>query len=444
MMNKPDAEFEEILEICLDLLQERRESIETLLARYPDYADELRPALEAAVWLQERRSRLEPQQGFVATSRRRVMHRIRHETRQPFLDRIRRLAGSYSQRRGFAFALTSLLVIFVLLFAGGGSIALAAQESLPGDTFYPVKLGLEKAAILVASSDRQTDLHIQYVERRLIEIQELAIEGRYEHISDTVTNLESQVNAVIEDIDEASSQDSSQAREIASSLSLTLKRQTLIIDMLSSTAPKETKPLFDRARQVSQTGLVAAESVLGEDKKEDPEEEIEPPTVTATLVETPSTTPTATFGLLPTGTFEATGDATDEVPIGTRLPPWITITPTPTPRPTDRVEEPTRTPTFTPTLTPTQPTPTSPPELPTQAPTPGRPTPTIAPTETPVDPSTSTGVTETAEPFEEVKPTKTPRVKPPKDVPPGLEANSADPEGKADEPAPAKGLRAMR
>lgn len=447
MMNRPEDEFEQILEYCLNLLQNRQETVESLLARYPAYAEELRPALEAAVWLRDRRDRLEPQPGFVATSRRRLVNRIQREAPVSFLDRLRQIAGSYSQRRSLAFRFASLLVIFALLFTGGTRISLAAQESLPGDTLYPLKLGLEKAAEVLASNEQDADLHIQFVERRLIEIQELTLEGRYEHISATVNNLETQVNAVIDDIDKASSQDGEQAREIASSLSMTLRRQTPMIDMLSDAVPQEAKPLFDRARQVSQTGIVAAETVLGEEDEEEPEEEqIVLPTATALPTGTASATATHTPSVTPSGTPRPTGEETVEAtPVGTRLPPFFTSTPTPTPKPEEPDEEPTREPTRTPTVTPTQPTPTSPPEMPTQPPTPGRPTPTLAPTETPPASSTSLSVTDTPEPPEPVdppKPSKTAKVKPTKDaVSPGLEDNPGEPLGEPKPTAPARGVR---
>jgi len=44
-------ELELVLQSCLELVQSGDVSIEEALARYPEAADELRPRLEAALWL---------------------------------------------------------------------------------------------------------------------------------------------------------------------------------------------------------------------------------------------------------------------------------------------------------------------------------------------------------------------------------------------------------
>ena len=84
----------------------------------------------------------------------------------------------------FAFsAVMVVIVIAVLLFGGAGATAFAAQTSLPGDTLYPVKTGLEQTQVrLSRNAYEQAQLHLRFAERRLNEIAELIKAGRYEDV----------------------------------------------------------------------------------------------------------------------------------------------------------------------------------------------------------------------------------------------------------------------
>ena len=72
-------EFEQILDICLEQIQSGQKSLDSALAQYPGIAAELRPRLEAALWLDGRKSSLDPRPGFVAASRNRLLSQIKSE-----------------------------------------------------------------------------------------------------------------------------------------------------------------------------------------------------------------------------------------------------------------------------------------------------------------------------------------------------------------------------
>jgi hypothetical protein len=44
-------DFDEILQSCLELIRDNRETVESVVARYPDLADDLRPILQASLWI---------------------------------------------------------------------------------------------------------------------------------------------------------------------------------------------------------------------------------------------------------------------------------------------------------------------------------------------------------------------------------------------------------
>ena len=66
--------------------------------------------------------------------------------------------------------------VFVLLFVGGSvGITNASMGTLPGDRLYPVKLGMEKAQLALATSDSQrASLRTEFTSRRLDEMVALA------------------------------------------------------------------------------------------------------------------------------------------------------------------------------------------------------------------------------------------------------------------------------
>lgn len=80
--------------------------------------------------------------------------------------------------KAFAFALLVLII-------GGGSTSLAATGSLPGDTLYGVKLGvnerLERA--LAVSSEAKADVEVRHAQERLQEVELLAAKGSVDEVT---------------------------------------------------------------------------------------------------------------------------------------------------------------------------------------------------------------------------------------------------------------------
>jgi hypothetical protein len=71
-------EIGEILDRCLDLLRGGQVTIESLIEKYPEYQEALKPPLEAAAWLQGKALAFSLSPGFVASSRRRLVERFRN------------------------------------------------------------------------------------------------------------------------------------------------------------------------------------------------------------------------------------------------------------------------------------------------------------------------------------------------------------------------------
>jgi hypothetical protein len=75
-------------------------------------------------------------------------------------------------------ALAGLLVALALLFGGGGATALAAQDALPNDWLYPVKLAAEEIQLgLTNEPSQQVTLLEGWADRRVLEMEQIAQSG---------------------------------------------------------------------------------------------------------------------------------------------------------------------------------------------------------------------------------------------------------------------------
>lgn len=158
------------LEICLQEL-EKGADVETVLFRYPEHADELRPLLEAAARARGH-SAPDPSPEVVHRSRAKVLQRAA-QMREAQAHTSRRM-WSVPLRR----ALVSLAVILVLFLTGTGLVR-AASATLPGDNLYPVKRTWEDIRLLfIINTQAREALEIEHENERLEELYELFAKGR--------------------------------------------------------------------------------------------------------------------------------------------------------------------------------------------------------------------------------------------------------------------------
>ncbi len=160
-----DQAKQQALENCLVRLQQGAD-VEQALASYPQWANELRPLLQAAQELTRLGS-----PGIPAGAANRSHAR--------FLA----AAGQRPQRRrldfrsGWRLALAPIALLLILLLGMGGSAASA--QSLPGDLLYPLKLAGENTRLLL-TEDQAKRIEIQhaYDHERLEEVESLAQQER--------------------------------------------------------------------------------------------------------------------------------------------------------------------------------------------------------------------------------------------------------------------------
>lgn len=163
----------EVLEICLQEV-ERGESIETVLFRYPEYADELRPILEGSV---------NARSMAITAPSAEVVRRNRARVLQHAAQMREREAQSKSSSRRVWFAslrrVAVTLVVVATLFVSGTGLVRAASTTLPGDNLYPVKRTWEDMLVLFTFNLQQREaLEVEHENERLQELREVFAAGR--------------------------------------------------------------------------------------------------------------------------------------------------------------------------------------------------------------------------------------------------------------------------
>ena len=164
------SDLHDVLELCLQEL-ERGTDIETLLFRYPAFADELRPILEAAA-----KAIMvpiaDPSVEVIRRNRAKVLQHAA-QMRESKLRSSRRL-WSVPLRR----ALVALAVIAALFLSSNGLVR-AATTTLPGDQLYPVKRTWEDVRVLFTFNlQSRAALEVEHENERLQELSELFAQGR--------------------------------------------------------------------------------------------------------------------------------------------------------------------------------------------------------------------------------------------------------------------------
>jgi hypothetical protein len=175
------------LEQCLQAMGEKH-NLQDVLRRYPAERDQLIELLRLSVDL-----------GGLAPSGPSADSAFRLRTRN------RMLAAAAQRRRARrwnplgalprpAARLAFAGVLAVVVLVGGLTSAAASGNSLPGDAFYPIKLGVERAQLAIAFDPvARARLHAQFADVRLSEAKRLIAAGR---VQDGVSQVNQYDSAV--------------------------------------------------------------------------------------------------------------------------------------------------------------------------------------------------------------------------------------------------------
>ncbi|MFC1948497.1 DUF5667 domain-containing protein, partial [Chloroflexota bacterium] len=184
-----EKEFNNILDECLDRLMFKGDTLELCLADYPQYADELKPLLEASL-ITSQISSLEPDQEFKTKARNELLTVLREAEEK----RSRSLFRFGSQPRW-----ASLVAVVVTLLIATGGTAAASIGSMPDEFLYPVKRATEQVQLAFTFTNLgKAEAYARMANRRVEEIVYMANENDIDEIEVLATSLDSNLNNIAE------------------------------------------------------------------------------------------------------------------------------------------------------------------------------------------------------------------------------------------------------
>ena len=160
------------LETCLQEI-EKGAALESVIARFPDLVNELRPILKASI--QARRLSADPSAEAMRRGRAKLLQRA-SEMREAKIAPRKRVIPIF-QRLALSLGMAATFLV-----SGTGLVG-ASATALPGENLYPVKRTWEDLQLLFTlDRDVRDVVKSQFEIERLHEVNELIVEGRHEVI----------------------------------------------------------------------------------------------------------------------------------------------------------------------------------------------------------------------------------------------------------------------
>jgi hypothetical protein len=257
-MTRSEQEIGEILNTGILMIQGGQATVESLLEQFADCASQLRPLLEAACWLQDRRALFDPRPGFLPASRQRLILQIESE-RQPAYQgggSAWDLSRGASRPAEAFYRLAVGLFLLILLFIGGWSVSLAAKNAIPGEPFYQIKIVQEQLALAASNSEYgDVRLQVEYTRRRFSEIQRLVIEERYEAVPLAAVFFDQQLDRAVGSLAAIAIQDEVQASQLSTALEAGLWEGVWNFTALCEDYPRERSAEVQQILDIATAGI---------------------------------------------------------------------------------------------------------------------------------------------------------------------------------------------
>ncbi|MCX7977133.1 MAG: DUF5667 domain-containing protein [Bellilinea sp.] len=180
--------LDDILNECLEALESGRMTLSECLQKYPQYRQPLEELLGLAMEVRSAAT-VEPRAAFRRSARARLTARLNDlpvvTNRNPLrlLKQISTQPIQWSRRMVMNWI--AILVLLASLFGGGAAVQASAQ-ALPDSPLYPLKTGIESLRLAVSSEPTQTQLALEFANRRLEEAGQLIEKQAYEYLPEVV------------------------------------------------------------------------------------------------------------------------------------------------------------------------------------------------------------------------------------------------------------------
>jgi len=156
-----------------------------------------------------------------------------------------------------------LAVVLVLCAAGSGTVY-AAQDILPGDALYPVKMGIEQVMMWVGDDVAKAERALSFAERRLGEMEALAEEGRSQDLDLAVETYGHAMNMTVAAMNRARNR-GPDAENVTARVAEAMAEHLPILDTLYDMVPDEAKAAIAYAGNVAEMGREDALAALAGD-----------------------------------------------------------------------------------------------------------------------------------------------------------------------------------
>ncbi|MFQ5696463.1 MAG: DUF5667 domain-containing protein, partial [Terriglobia bacterium] len=173
--------FDDALDEALAWLRQGAD-VETVLARYPAFAVQMRPLLHAAETVRSAPLPVPDEDAYFAGRRRVVTLAIEHRRRTttpaarvPLTQSIGRILQGFLGVTPHLRRAAITVVLLVVMVLGSFSVTRVAADSLPTSPLYPVKRFSERIQlVLTPSTEVRAKLHLRFGQERLREAETLA------------------------------------------------------------------------------------------------------------------------------------------------------------------------------------------------------------------------------------------------------------------------------
>jgi hypothetical protein len=241
--------FEDVLTQCIEDIKAGRATIEDCLARYPSLRERLEPLLKIALAIGEPPD-VKPSPDFKLKARVQLMEQIHEKqaaTRWPW-SRHSDSVGVIPGRNRFSTARIAIVIVLTLSALVGGTVY-AAQDSMPGDLLYPVKLAVEQVRMMLRGDDvGRAERVLSFADRRLMEIEALAEEGRLQDLDLAVEKYGDALNMTLARIESGGGKGLA-TRDITVLVADTTAEHLSILNDFYGTVPEEAKAAIATAME---------------------------------------------------------------------------------------------------------------------------------------------------------------------------------------------------
>jgi uncharacterized damage-inducible protein DinB len=152
--------------------------------------------------------------------------------------------------------------IVALLVALVGGTVYAAQDSLPGDALYPVKLTTERVGLAVGADESvRAERALSFADKRVREIQALAGRGRSQDLDLAVGKYGYALNVTVAMMERANNR-GVVAGDVTARVAEATAGHLLVLDRVWDMVPSEARDAIAHAMNVSQSGYFQALAAL--------------------------------------------------------------------------------------------------------------------------------------------------------------------------------------